>query len=104
VVAEPGSRQVIHTAEAAAGSGADVVHGHAQARWTGRTLQVEIEGWVNPDLTAREADALGRQVADAVAGQLPEAGSLTWTTMAAPSSHRRRPGVGFVTGFMSPGQ
>ena len=46
---------------------------------------MEIEGWVDPDMTVRDADALGRQVADALAGQLPEAGSLTWTSRAAPS-------------------
>jgi cation diffusion facilitator family transporter len=76
--------EVIHAAEAAAGSVPGVVHAHARARWTGRTLRVEIEGWVAPDLTAREADALGRQVADAVAAQFPEAGSLTWAARAAP--------------------
>jgi cation diffusion facilitator family transporter len=76
--------EVIHAAEAAAGSVSGVVHAHARARWTGRTLQVEIEGWVDPDLTAREADALGRRVADAVAGQLPQAGRLTWAARAAP--------------------
>jgi hypothetical protein len=53
-------------------------------RWTGRMLRVEIEGWVDPDLTARDADVLGRQVAAAVARRLPEAGSLTWTSRAAP--------------------
>jgi cation diffusion facilitator family transporter len=76
--------EVIRTAESAAGSVPGVVHAHARARWTGRTLRVEIEGWVDPDMTARDADALGRQVADAVAIQLPEAGNLTWTTRAAP--------------------
>jgi cation diffusion facilitator family transporter len=76
--------EVIRTAEAAAGSTAGVVYAHARARWTGRTLRVEIEGWVDPDLTARDADVLGRQVADAIAAQLPEAGAFTWTTRAAP--------------------
>lgn len=76
--------QVITAAEAAAGSVPGVIHAHARARWTGRTLRVEIEGWVSPDLTARDADALGRQVAGAVSRQLPQAGSLTWTTRAAP--------------------
>ena len=33
---------------------------------------------------AREVDLLGRQVADAIADQLPEAGSLTWASRAAP--------------------
>jgi hypothetical protein len=45
---------------------------------------VEIEGWVDPDLTARDSDALGRKVAEAVSRQLPEAGSLTWASRAAP--------------------
>jgi cation diffusion facilitator family transporter len=76
--------QIINAAEAAAGTVPGVVHAHARARWTGRTLRVEIEGWVDPDLTAREADAMGRQVADEISRQLPEAGSLTWTTRAAP--------------------
>jgi cation diffusion facilitator family transporter len=75
---------VITPAEAAAGSVPGVIHAHARARWTGRTLRVEIEGWIDPDMTAREADALGRLVADEVSGQLPEAGSFTWTTRAAP--------------------
>jgi cation diffusion facilitator family transporter len=71
-------------AEAAAGSVPGVIHAHARARWTGRTLRVEIEGWVDPDLTARAADALGAQVADAISEQLPQAGSLTWVARAAP--------------------
>jgi cation diffusion facilitator family transporter len=75
---------VITTAEAAAGSVPGVIHAHARARWTGRTLRVEIEGWVDPDLTARDADAIGREVAAALSRQLPDAGSLTWISRAAP--------------------
>ena len=76
---------VITTAEEAAGSVPGVIHAHARARWTGRTLRVEIEGWVDPGLPARDADAMGRLVADAIARQLPEAGSFTWTTRAGPA-------------------
>jgi len=61
-----------------------VRHAHARARWTGRTLRVEIEGWVDPGLPARDADAIGRHVASAIAQQLPETGSFTWTSRAAP--------------------
>jgi len=39
----------------------------------------------HPDLTVSAADALGRQVALAVARQLPDIGSFTWTTRAAPA-------------------
>jgi cation diffusion facilitator family transporter len=76
---------VITTAEAVAGSVPGVIHAHARARWTGRTLRVEIEGWVDPDLPVRDADALGRQVASSLARQLPEASSLTWTVRAGPA-------------------
>ena len=76
---------VITRAEAAAGSVPGVIHAHTRARWTGRTLRVEVEGWVDPELPVRDADALGRQVADQISRQLPEAGSLTWTTQAAPA-------------------
>ena len=72
--------ELIRAAEAAAGSVPGVVHAHARARWTGRTLRVEIEGWVSPDLTVQDADALGRHVAAAIARELPDAGSLTWAT------------------------
>jgi divalent metal cation (Fe/Co/Zn/Cd) transporter len=76
---------IITTAESAAGSVPGVLHAHARARWTGRTLRVEIEGWVDPDLPTRDADAIGRQVATAVAQQLPQVGSLTWASRAGPS-------------------
>ena len=77
--------QVITKAEAAAGSVPGVIHSHARARWTGRTLRVEIEGWVDPQLPAKDADAIGRQVADQISRQLPQAGSFTWSARAAPA-------------------
>jgi cation diffusion facilitator family transporter len=73
---------VITAAEAAAGSVPGVIHAHARARWTGRTLRVEVEGWVDPELRAKDADAMGRLVADEVTQQLPQAGSFTWITRA----------------------
>jgi cation diffusion facilitator family transporter len=76
---------VVVAAESAAGSVNGVLHAHARARWTGRILRVEVEGWVEPGLTVRDADALGQQVALAVAGQLPDVGSFTWAARAAPA-------------------
>jgi cation diffusion facilitator family transporter len=75
---------VITAAEAAAGDLPGVVHAHTRARWTGRVLRVEVEAWVDPDLTARDADALGRRAAEAIAQALPDAGAFTWITRAAP--------------------
>jgi hypothetical protein len=45
---------------------------------------VEIEGWVDPDLSTRDADALGARVVTAVCAGLPRAGSLTWVARAVP--------------------
>jgi cation diffusion facilitator family transporter len=76
--------EVIQAAEAATGAVSGVVHAHARARWTGRTLRLEIEGWVAPATSARDADELGRRVAAAVARQIPEVGSVSWISRAAP--------------------
>jgi hypothetical protein len=44
-----------------------------------------LAGWVDPELPAKDADAMGRLVGDNLSRQLPEAGSFTWTTRAAPA-------------------
>ncbi|WP_239337270.1 cation diffusion facilitator family transporter [Frankia sp. CiP3] len=74
---------VITSAEAAATTVPGVSHIHARARWTGRTLRVEIEGWVDPDLPVRAADAIGRHVIAAVAHALPEARAISWSARSA---------------------
>jgi cation diffusion facilitator family transporter len=76
--------EVITAAESAAAELPGVAHAHARARWTGRILRVEVEAWVNPALTAREADVLGRRAVETLSRQLPDMGSFTWTTRAAP--------------------
>lgn len=55
-----------------------VQHAHARARWTGRTLRVEVEGWVDARLTVTDADDLGRQVADRLAAEIPEMRAFGW--------------------------
>jgi hypothetical protein len=52
-------------------------------RWTGPTLLVEIEGWVDQDPTTRDAGILGCRVAAAVGLAVPDTGSFTWTARAA---------------------
>jgi cation diffusion facilitator family transporter len=69
---------VIATAEAIAAETPGVAHAHARARWTGRTLRVEVEGWVDPDTTVAGADRLGRLVAANLSARLPEMRSFTW--------------------------
>lgn len=78
---------VLATAEEVAAKAAGVVHAHARARWSGRTLRVEVEAWVDQDTTVAAADRIGRVVADRLAGQLPEMRSFTWAarSLALPS-------------------
>lgn len=73
---------VITTAEAVAAETEGVLHAHARARWTGRTLRVEVEAWVNPATTVADADRVGRRVAEAIARRLPEMRSFTWSARA----------------------
>jgi cation diffusion facilitator family transporter len=69
---------IIATAESAAAETAGVIHAHARARWTGRTLRVEVEGWLDPDTSVADADRIGRRVAARVSNQLPEVRSFAW--------------------------
>ena len=75
--------EIITTAEAAAAKVPGVKHAHARARWTGRTLRIEVEGFLNPDTTLAEADQIGRNVASALEPEIPEMRSFTWTARAA---------------------
>lgn len=70
---------IVTSAEAAAAQVTGVRHAHARARWTGRTLRVEVEGWIDAATSVSEADAIGRSVAEAVATAVPDVRSFTWT-------------------------
>jgi cation diffusion facilitator family transporter len=69
---------IISIAETAAAEAEGVLHAHARARWTGRTLRVEVEAWLHPETTVADADRIGRLVADRTSLQLPEMRSFTW--------------------------
>lgn len=71
--------ELLATAEDAAAAVPGVQHVHARARWTGRTLRIELEGWVDGGLPVRDADQLGQRVAEAVGSAVPEVRSLTWS-------------------------
>lgn len=71
--------EIITTTETVAADVPGVRHAHARARWTGRTLRVEVEGWVDADSTVARADEIGQQVAARVAEALPEVRNFTWT-------------------------
>jgi cation diffusion facilitator family transporter len=71
--------EIVTCAESAAAEVPGVQHAHARARWTGRTLRVEIEGWIDGGTSVAEADRLGQLVADRVAAAIPQLRSFTWT-------------------------
>ena len=73
---------LITRAEAVAAEVSGVRHAHARARWTGRTLRLELEGWVDAATTVSAADDIGQAVAAAVARELPELRSFSWTARA----------------------
>jgi cation diffusion facilitator family transporter len=75
--------EVIAIAEQVAAEVPGVRHAHARARWTGRTLRVEVEGWVDPALPVVDADRLGQVVADALTSRLPEMRWFGWTARSA---------------------
>jgi cation diffusion facilitator family transporter len=73
---------LVSTAEAEAALVSGVRHAHVRARWTGRTLRVEVEGWVDRDLTVADSDAIGQVVADRLSARIPAMRSFTWTARA----------------------
>ena len=70
----------IETAERVATEVPAVLHAHSRARWTGRTLRVEVEAWLDPATTVAESDRIGQSVADRLALELPEMRSFNWTS------------------------
>ncbi|WP_322860096.1 cation diffusion facilitator family transporter [Mycobacterium europaeum] len=75
--------EIVTTAEAVAATVPGVTHAHARARWTGRTLRVEVEGFLDPDTPLAAADRIGRLVAAALAPRIPEMHNFAWTARAA---------------------
>ncbi|OBH91199.1 MULTISPECIES: cation diffusion facilitator family transporter [unclassified Mycobacterium] len=75
--------EIITTAEAVAATVPGVTHAHARARWTGRTLRVEVEGFLDPQTPLAAADRIGRLVAEALAPRIPDMHNFTWTARAA---------------------
>jgi divalent metal cation (Fe/Co/Zn/Cd) transporter len=70
---------MITKAESVAAQVTGVRHAHARARWTGRTLRLEVEGWVDASTSVADADDIGGAVAEWIAHDTPEARSFTWT-------------------------
>jgi cation diffusion facilitator family transporter len=79
---EPG---LLATAERAALGVDGVGHAHVRARWMGRSLLVEVEGFVAPGTTVEGGEAIGRSVEEAVSAAIPNARAVVWCPRALPS-------------------
>lgn len=75
---------VLMAAEQAASTVTGVSHAHTKGRWTGRSLLLEVEGFVPPGTTVAEAEAIGHAVETAVAFAVPESRAVLWSARAAP--------------------
>lgn len=71
--------EVLARAEEASLSVPGVEHVHVKARWSGRSLFVEIEGFVTGGLSVSESQVLGEQVEAAVLRAVAGARVVLWT-------------------------
>jgi cation diffusion facilitator family transporter len=69
---------VLSAAEAAVLAGTGVEHAHVRGRWMGRSLIIEVEGFLPPMMTVEEAASLRAEVEDAVLEAVPETRAVLW--------------------------
>ena len=77
---------VVSAAEQAVGRIPAVHHAHVRARWMGRSLLVEVEGFVDAKITVEDGERVGRAVEDAVFEAVPAARTVLWCPRAMPSA------------------
>jgi cation diffusion facilitator family transporter len=76
---------IIEAAESAALNIDGIEHVHARARWMGRTLLVEIEGFLTQATSLAVADTLGQQVRESVKAAIPQVRAVLWSPHSLPS-------------------
>lgn len=87
---------VLARAEAAAVQVGGLEHVHVRGRWVGRSLLVDVEGFVSAEMEVRQAELIGRQVEERVMAAVPESRAVLW------SPHGLPPGCrGGTTGLRS---
>jgi hypothetical protein len=64
---------------------AGIAHAHVRARWMGRSLLVEVEGFVPADTAVGAGEDLGRAVEEAVAVAVPQSRAVLWCPRAMPA-------------------
>ena len=76
---------MLATADRAAAEVPGVVHAHVRARWMGRSLFVEVEGFVPAGTTVEQGETLGRAVEEAIVIAVPESRAVLWCPRAMPA-------------------
>jgi divalent metal cation (Fe/Co/Zn/Cd) transporter len=75
---------LVTAAERAAAGVAGVHHAHVRARWMGRSLLVEVEGFIDAATTVADGEAVGRAVEEAVLSAVGETRAVLWCPRAMP--------------------
>jgi len=70
---------LVDRAETAALTVDGVEHVHVRARWSGRSLLFDVEGFIPAASTLDHAESLGREVERAVVGAIPESRAVLWS-------------------------
>jgi cation diffusion facilitator family transporter len=76
---------LLASAEAAALQVAGLEHVHVRARWMGRSLIVDIDGFMASATPLSTADELGQQVRTAVTAAVPQARAVLWSSHGLPA-------------------
>jgi cation diffusion facilitator family transporter len=77
---------ILSAAESAALSVPGVDHVHVRARWLGRTLLVEVEGFIADSILLADTEVVGTIVRQAISAAVPECRAVVWSPHALPVS------------------
>ena len=75
---------LLERAEQAADTVPGVLHAHVRGRWMGRSLLIEVEGFVDARTSAEETERLGQAVEEAVFAAVGETRAVTFAPRAMP--------------------
>ena len=70
--------EVIAASIAAAESVSEITHAHVRARWMGRSLLVDVEGYLRPDTTLGDGETIRHEVERAVTDAVPQTRAIQW--------------------------
>ena len=74
--------RIVEHAEQAAAAVPGVEHAHVRARWMGRSLVIEVQGFVAAGIAIEDAEDVGRLVETAVSGTVQNCRAVLWSPRA----------------------